>query len=220
MHDTVIYLGPTLSQPEASSILDATYLPPVCRGDLARLPEETRIVGIIDGEFYQKLAVSPKEIVPLLERGIQVFGASSMGALRAAEIHRYGMIGVGEIFRMFRDGILDGDDEVALVYDRNSYRHFSEPLVNLRRALELALAEHVIDQEHMESLILQMKRLYFPDRSYRALQALCPRLGDFLRSISLPDVKRDDARELLLAIKTVRGQECIAADANVADRRF
>ena len=220
MHDTVIYLGPTLSQPEASSILDATYLPPVCRGDLARLPEETRIVGIIDGEFYQKLAVSPKEIVPLLERGIQVFGASSMGALRAAEIHRYGMIGVGEIFRMFRDGVLDGDDEVALVYDRNSYRHFSEPLVNLRRALELALAEHVIDQDQMESLVLQMKRFYFPDRSYRALQSLGPQLGDFFRRIALPDVKRDDARELLLAIKTVRGQECIAADANVADRRF
>ena len=220
MHDTVIYLGPTLSQPEASSILDATYLPPVCRGDLARLPEETRIVGIIDGEFYQKLAVSPKEIMPLLERGVQVFGASSMGALRAAEIHRYGMIGVGEIFRMFRDGVLDGDDEVALVYDRNSYRHFSEPLVNLRRVLELALAEHVIDQDQMESLVLQMKRLYFPDRSYRALQALGPQLGDFFRRIALPDVKRDDARELLLAIKTVRGQECIAADANVADRRF
>lgn len=220
MHDTVIYLGPTLSQPEASSILDATYLPPVCRGDLARLPEETRIVGIIDGEFYQKLAVSPKEIMPLLERGVQVFGASSMGALRAAEIHRYGMIGVGEIFRMFRDGVLDGDDEVALVYDRNSYRHFSEPLVNLRRALELALAEHVIDQDQMESLVLQMKRLYFPDRSYRALQALGPQLSDFFRRIALPDVKRDDARELLLAIKTVRGQECIAADANVADRRF
>jgi hypothetical protein len=214
MHDTLIYLGPTLSQPEASSILDAIYLPPVCRGDLGKLPEDTRIVGIIDGEFYQKLAVSPKEIVPLLERGVQVFGASSMGALRAAEIHRYGMIGVGEVFRMFRDGVLDGDDEVALVYDRNSYQHFSEPLVNLRRALELALAEHVIDREQMESLVQQMKRLYFPDRSYRALQALCPRLDDFFRRIALPDVKRDDARELLLAIRTMRGRECIAADAN------
>ena len=213
MRDTVIYLGPTLSRPEALSILDATYLPPVCRGDLTELPEETKIVGIIDGEFYQRLSVSPKEIVPLLERGIQVFGASSMGALRAAEIHRYGMIGVGEVFRMFRDGILDGDDEVALVYDRNSYRHFSVPLVNLRRALELAVAERVIDLEERESLLQQMKRLYFPDRSYRALQALCPRLGDFFRSIALPDLKRDDARELLVAIKEARGRECIAADA-------
>jgi hypothetical protein len=215
MHDTVIYLGPTLAQSEASSILEATYLPPVCRGDLTKLPEETRIVGIIDGEFYQKLAVSPKEILPLLERGVQVFGASSMGALRAAEIHRYGMIGVGEVFRMFRDGILDGDDEVALVYDRNSYRHFSVPLVNLRRALELALEEHVIDQEQMESLVRQMKRLYFPDRSYRTLQALCPQLADFFRRIALPDVKRDDARQLLVAIETARGRECIAADASV-----
>lgn len=201
MHDIAIYLGPSLDRAAALSILAANYLPPICRGDLAKLPEETRVVGIIDGEFFQNLAVSPKEVVAALDHGITVFGAASMGALRAAETHRFGTVGVGEVFRMFRDGVLDGDDEVALAYDRESYAHFSEPLVNIRRALEMAAAEKIIDEQERHQLVLQMKSYYFPDRSYRALQRLCPRLRDFFRQRTLPDVKRDDARELLHAIK-------------------
>ena len=204
MHDVAIYLGPSLDRAEAESILDANYLPPICRGDLAKLPEATRIVGIVDGEFFQNLAVSPKEVVALLDRGIQVFGAASMGALRAAETYHFGTVGVGEVFQMYRDGVLDGDDEVALAYDRESYAHFSEPLVNIRRALELALAARVIDETEMRGLIQQMKAYYFPDRSYRALQKLCPHLGEFFRNCPPPDVKREDARKLLLAIRNQR----------------
>jgi hypothetical protein len=201
MHETVVYLGPSLSRLEAETILEAHYLPPICRGDLAMLPKETRVVGIVDGEFYQSLAVSPKEIVPLLDRGIKVYGASSMGALRAAETCSLGMVGVGEIFAMFRDGVLDGDDEVALVYEALTYRKLSEPLVNLRRALKMAFAEKVIDEAQMNQLISQMKLCYFPDRSYKGLQRLCPALEDFFQRTILPDVKRDDARALLHAIK-------------------
>jgi hypothetical protein len=204
MRDTVIYLGPSLSRAEASSILQADYLPPICRGDLAKLPEEVRTVGIIDGEFFQSLAVSSKEIVALLERGIRVFGAASIGALRAAETHIFGTIGVGEIFCMFRDGILDGDDEVALVYDSQSYRHLSEPLVNIRRALKIALGEKVIDEVEMAGLIAQVKSRYFPGRSHKYVQSLCPRLVSFFEGKVMPDVKYDDARLLLLAIRDMQ----------------
>src|SRR5580698_7573419 len=157
MRDTVVYLGPTLSRSEAWSILEANYLPPICRGDLAKLPEGTKIVGIIDGEFYQSLAVSSKEILEVLDRGIKVFGAASMGALRAAETYTFGTIGVGEIFGMFRDGVLDADDEVAVVYDPLSYRQLSEPLVNIRYALKMALAARVIDEGEMDRLVGLMK---------------------------------------------------------------
>lgn len=201
MHEVAIYLGPSLDRAEALSILEADYLPPICRGDLARLPEQTRIVGIIDGEFFQSLAVSPKEVVAALDRGITVFGAASMGALRAAETYRFGTVGIGETFRMFRDGVLDGDDEVALAYDRESYAHYSEPLVNIRRALEIAAVAKVINEEERDQLVQQMKSLYFTDRSYRALTRLCPPLGDFFQRCPPPDVKREDARQLLLAIR-------------------
>jgi hypothetical protein len=204
MHDTVVYLGPSLERCEAESILAALYLPPICRGDLALLSPEVRVVCIVDGEFYQRLAVSSKEIVALLDRGIKVYGASSMGALRAAETHSLGMVGIGEIFAMFKDGVLDGDDEVALVYDPQSYRNLSVPLVNLRRALEMAVAEKVIDEPAKDYLIAEMKACYFPFRTFNALQLLCPALTAFFQNTVLPDVKRNDARELLLTVDKLR----------------
>jgi TfuA protein len=204
MSDTVIYLGPTLSQTTAASILEAEYLPPICRGDLARLSDEVRFVGIVDGEFYQRLAVSPKELLPLLRRGVRVFGASSMGALRAAETYKFGTIGIGKIFAMFRDGVLDGDDEVALLYDPETYQKLSEPLVNLRSALDMATESKIIDEVERVRLVLQMKSCYFPDRSHKALQRLCPALATYFRDAILPDVKRDDALQLLVAIKHAR----------------
>jgi len=91
MHDTVVFLGPSMPVEEARRLLDAEFVPPICRGDLALLPSNVRIIGIIDGEFFQKLAVSPKEIIEALGRGVRVFGSSSMGALRAAETHTFGM---------------------------------------------------------------------------------------------------------------------------------
>jgi TfuA protein len=204
MSDTVVYLGPTLSREVAKSILTAEYLPPICRGDLARLREKVRFVGIVDGEFYQSLAVSSKELLPLLRRGVKVFGASSMGALRAAETYSLGTIGIGKVFAMFRDGILDGDDEVALVYERKTYRKLSEPLVNLRGALAMAAEAKIIDEQERDRLVSQIKSYYFPERSHKALQRLCPALASYFRDVVLPDVKRDDALQLLIAMRSAR----------------
>ena len=201
MRDTVVFLGPTLAREDAESILDADYLPPICRGDLELLPEHVRYVGIVDGEFYQSLSVSPKEVLKLLRRGVTVFGASSMGALRAAETCKLGMIGVGQIFTMYRDGILDADDEVALIYERDTFRKLSEPLVNLRAALDMAAAAGVIDEREKNGLLLKMKSLYFPERSHQALQAMSPSLRDYFKTVPWPDIKRDDALQLLHTIR-------------------
>ena len=127
-----------------------------------------------------------------------------MGALRAAETYTLGTIGIGKIFAMFRDGILDGDDEVALVYEPETYRKLSEPLVNLRCAMDMAVGAKIIDEEERDRLVLQMKSYYFPDRSHKALQRLCPALASYFRDSVLPDVKRDDALELLNAMKSAR----------------
>lgn len=233
MRDTVVFLGPSLAQHDAERVLDADYLPPICRGDLERLPEHVRFVGIVDGEFYQSLSVSPKEVVKLLRRGVTIFGASSMGALRAAETWKLGTIGVGQIFEMFRDGILDADDEVALIYERDTYRNLSTPLVNLRAALDMAAAAGVIDQQESNRLLLKIKSLYFPDRSHQALQAMSPALRAFFKTAPIPDVKRDDALQLLRAIQERRALHVGAPDEHrpepcqpteaaeiVADRRI
>jgi hypothetical protein len=207
MRDTVVFLGPSLAREDAERILDADYLPPICRGDLERLPEHVRFVGIIDGEFFQSLSVSPKEVLQLLRRGVTVFGASSMGALRAAETWKFGTIGVGQIFTMFRDGILEADDEVALIYERDTYRKLSEPLVNLRAALDMAAAAGVIDDQEKTDLLLRMKSLYFPERSHQALQAISPSVRAYFTTNPWPDIKRDDAIELLCAIREFKTKQ-------------
>ena len=218
MSDTVVFLGPSLPRSEAASLLDADYLPPIRRGDLGALSEDVRFVGIVDGEFYQSLAVSTKEILVLLRRGVSVFGASSMGALRAAETYHFGMVGVGKIFAMYRDGVLDADDEVALTYDPVTYKTLSDPLVNLRYALELAVEAGVIGEEDRVALIERLRAVYFPHRSYRALQAMCPALVPFFRDRTLPDLKRENARQLLSAMAAAKTQLSKEGSSDDGDR--
>jgi hypothetical protein len=213
MSDTVVYLGPTLAHSTAQSCLDATYLPPIKRGDLATLPDDIQIVAIIDGVFHQSLAVSPKEVIALLDRGVRLYGASSIGALRAAETHMYGMIGVGEIFEMYRNGQIDADDEVALAYCPSTHRPTSEPLVNIRFALRTAVARGIIFQKEADEIIRTLKVLYFPLLSYQLVSRLCPALDGFLRSTRW-DQKRDDALLLLQTMAGVQGASASQSQYN------
>jgi hypothetical protein len=163
----------------------------------------------VDGEFYQSLAVSPKEILPLLDAGVTVLGAASMGALRAAETWRYGMIGVGRIFRLYRAGAIDGDDEVAIAYSPETYRTSSEPLVNFRLALADARRQGVIAAALSSTLIRRLKRFYFPERTvaqfWKEAECVLPpeglqRLRQFFL-IEAPDAKAADATALLREIE-------------------
>jgi len=207
MHDTVVFLGPSLPVDDARRLLDAEFLPPIRRGDIARLPASTRFIGIIDGEFFQNLAVSPKEIIWALDRGVKVFGSSSMGALRAAETHTFGMVGIGRVFEQFRDGILDADDEVAVAYEPGTYRALSDAMVNLREALTLARNAGVITESQQHELTDVMRARYFPHRSWQALEQICPPLRKFAERQLLPDLKREDACALLTALGCARKNE-------------
>ena len=93
-------------------------LPPVAVGDVLALARRRGVarIAIIDGYFERMAAVWHKEILLALERGIAVWGAASMGALRAAELAPFGMIGVGAIYRAFARGALVADDEVAVAH--------------------------------------------------------------------------------------------------------
>jgi TfuA protein len=206
MHSVAVYLGPSLPLGVARSALDAEYLPPIRRGDLARLPAQVECVGIVDGEFYQNLAVSPKEILPLLERGIRVYGASSMGALRAAELYPYGMTGVGRIFTWYRDGVLTADDEVALAYDPETYRPLSDPLVNIRVALQEAVCQQIITAPRAAAITEELRKTWFPGRSYKRVAQLCPPMRAFLEN-NPPDQKADDA---LLLLRTIAADRAAA----------
>ena len=136
-----VFTGPTLSPDDAHGELDAVYLPPAAQGDVYRAARQRpSAIGIIDGAFERVPAVWHKEILWALVQGIPVFGAASMGALRAAELAPFGMRGVGRIFAAFRDGELEDDDEVAVVHGPadTGYAALSDAMVNIRATLARA----------------------------------------------------------------------------------
>ena len=143
----LVFLGPTLPRAVAQSICGGEYAGPIARGDLPRLAGHIpRAIVIIDGQFEHVRAVSPKEILSALDVGHAVYGAASMGALRAAECERFGMRGRGRVFDLYRDGILVRDDEVAVVYDPATGQPLSESLVAIRLGLADAVRDGVIDE--------------------------------------------------------------------------
>jgi TfuA protein len=206
----VVFLGPSLAREQAAQLLPgAIFCPPIRRGDLRSLLDEPPpAVGIVDGEFFQSLAVSPKEILPLLERGVPVYGAASMGALRAVELESYGMRGVGRIFELFRSGRLTADDEVALMFCPATLRPLSEPLVNIRLALSAAHRAGLISLAELIGVTRRMKALYFPERTRQRLFAELEESTGAERATRVrqwwlaaaPDTKAEDARLLLLGM--------------------
>jgi hypothetical protein len=225
---TIVFLGPSLPRDAAAQILTADYRPPARKGDIyAVLTSAVRRIILVDGIFHSGPSVWQREILAALDEGIEVFGASSMGALRAAELHPFGMVGCGTVFEWFRSGWLDGDDEVALRHGPEDlgYRALSEPLVNIRATLRRAVHCGEISQAEHDDLVLAMKRTHYAERSYRAV-AHCPvvqawpeerraRIAAFLASRAV-DVKADDARGVLAFCARTPAR---AGDGDVGDRR-
>lgn len=212
-HDPTLYdavfLGPSLDVERARAILPANYYPPVRMGDIYRLlATGVRRIAIIDGVFHATTPVWPREILAALQAGIEVIGASSMGALRALELEPYGMTGCGQVYRWYRDGVIEGDDEVALLHATAElgYLPLNQPLVDLRHDLALAVADGVISGHSAAALLAQQKSLCFTDRGSESLQAsdvfrALParerrQLADFLRT-ARPSLKELDALEAL-----------------------
>jgi hypothetical protein len=212
----VVFLGPTLPRADALAMLpSARVLPPARQGDVFRAVRELRpsSIGLVDGAFLDVPAVWHREILWALEQGVRVFGAASMGALRAAELHGFGMQGVGAVFAAYRDGVLpswDGafedDDEVAVVHApaELGFAPLSDAMVDLRATLARAEASGVIGRAARDALAAAMKGLHFPQRSLDSLAeaavvsgeaALAPWLREHHRSL-----KADDARSLLAAL--------------------
>ncbi len=210
MQSAVVFLGPSLDRRAALAVLPADYRPPAARGDITRaVSDGAEVIGLIDGVFFQESSVGHREILAALSAGVRVVGASSMGALRAAELHTLGMEGVGEVFRMYRDGVLVSDDEVALAFDPESFIALSEPLVNIRATLRRAEDEGVIDSRTGEILFITASSLYYPDRTYPRVVREVEREADpvllarFARWVETGavDLKRKDA---VLALERIR----------------
>ena len=209
----LVFLGPSLGLEEARSLCPAAELrPPIRFGDLYALTcESPGQVLIIDGVFHDTTPVWQREILHVLQAGWQVLGASSMGALRALELEAYGMVGLGTVFEWYRNGRIEGDDEVALMHGvaEMGYQPLSLPLVDVRHVLAGLEAQGVLAPSQVSGILYSFKCMGHEARTQSALLALVQEQGGDVKAVRdrLSDpaqsLKAEDAR---LALRVLAGQ--------------
>lgn len=180
----IIFLGPSLSIEKAREIFPfAEYRTPARKGDILRIAtrNESNFVGLIDGVFLQDYPPTPIEVYTALSRGVKIVGAASIGAVRAVELEKFGMIGVGKTFKLFRSGRLEDDDEIAVTFT-DDYKLQSEALIDIRYTLYHAYKDGIISKAGRKKLINIAKRIYFP---YRTYDEILNRANDIINSGTL-----------------------------------
>lgn len=208
----IIFAGPSLPPRARPGIAGLEWRPPLRRGDLylAAL-QRPALIGVIDGYFQTVPTVWHKEILWAMAQGIHVYGAASIGALRAAELADFGMKGIGHIHRQFRTGELTDDDEVAVLHGpaEVGYVQVTEAMVNVRSTVERALQLGVVEPDLAAALVRIAKSLFYKDRTYEAILQLATKSGLAPAALArlaawLPrgqiDQKRIDAEEMLHAM--------------------
>lgn len=204
----VVFTGPSIHQKDALKILKADYRPPVGRDDVNKaLQDKPDVIAIIDGVFHQKPAVSHKEILRALKEGVTVVGGASMGALRASELDDFGMIGVGRVYSYYKNGLIESDDDVAVVFNPETLEQLSEAFVNMRYNFRLAVNEDLIDEGDFKTLVQTAKSIYYPKRTYKKVlndanidEDKKEELELFLDERGI-DLKMEDAVEVLKYVK-------------------
>lgn len=193
-----VFLGPSLSLDEARAILPATYLPPVKRGDVLEAVRchAPDTIAIVDGYFEAVPSVWHKELLWALDQGVALYGAASMGALRAAELSQFGMVGIGRIFEAYAsgqfapfEGPFEDDDEVAVVHGPAEIGYAaSDAMVDIRATLAAAMDAGIINEAAVQTVAATAKAIFYKRRTWKAV----------LDSADLPDPTRSTLRDWLV----------------------
>lgn len=217
MSRVIAFLGPSLSHARAAELLgaDGAIWGPARQGDVWRaLGEGPTALALIDGVFEAQPSVWHREILGALESGVAVYGAASMGALRAAELHEVGMVGVGEVYRRYRSGRYSDDAAVALLHGdaEAGYRGLTVPLVSVEVWAEEAQAARVLTRPQAAAVAASAAALFYQERTWPAVleaAALPPaRRAAFEAWLAQHpgDVKGKDAEACLLQVVAELGQ--------------
>jgi hypothetical protein len=215
---------------------EATVLPPARQGDIYRAARDyrPRAIALIDGRFATVPAVWHREILwAMAEARVRIYGAASMGALRAAELDAYGMMGVGKVYESYRIGRyapftdpFEDDDEVAVRHGppETGCIPVSYAMVDVRETLAAAEVAGLIGPGVRDQLAMTLKRLHFPNRSLdRLAQAAAAlpasegaALAAWLHAGHAVSQKRCDAEALLRQLAA--GVDTMAPSAFVLER--
>lgn len=179
MPDVVLYAGPSafgLDPLAEGGAEQVDWRPPVRRGDVECLLTEERKPGVLvvcDGLFQVTPAVSHAELCRALDQGWQVWGVSSIGAIRAYELRGEGMRGFGEVYAMFERYDDYTDDELCMLhFPEPPYFPVSEALVNLRHAFDCQGERLGISSLASAAVIAALREMWFGDRTEERIRAL------------------------------------------------
>jgi hypothetical protein len=174
----LVYLGPSLPLAKAREILpDAIYRAPCKQGDIVSdvVNLQPDRLMLIDGCFNDNLPPWHKEgLYALQYPGVKaVYGAASMGALRASELDWLGMVGIGQIYEWYRDGVTEDDSEVAVQYATREgsegllYYVNTVALVDIRAGVEHYEREFPLQPiaEEARRFLDQMREVYYMERT-------------------------------------------------------
>jgi hypothetical protein len=213
--DIVVFTGPTLDPRAVVEVLPCRVQPPAQLGSIFRAVRDApKVLAIIDGYYESVPSVWHREVLWALHHGVWVYGASSMGALRAAELDAYGMRGVGAIYEAYRTGVLTDDDDVAVAHGPAASRHqtVSEAMVNVYATLDAAVRAGVLERKVADEVGMVAKRRFYAERDWPMVlhdaraagvgEGALDAIGAFVRDGGAVDQKRLDAIELLQTIAT------------------
>ncbi|MFI5690841.1 TfuA-like protein [Kribbella sp. NPDC051586] len=208
-----VFAGPTISAADVTAAAVVEHRPPAAAGDVVRAVDEGfGALLIIDGYFHSVPSVQHKELLYALGEGVAVFGSSSMGALRAAELLGTPMVGIGAIYQGYRDGVFTDDDEVAVAHaaEEHGFRSISVPMVTIRHGLRDAVRNGVLESGLADRLVALSKARFYADRHWAHVYRDVERCGlpsseaqalrTYVESTG-PDPKRADAVEALGVVR-------------------
>lgn len=211
MHEVTLFAGPSSFglAPAALGVPQVDWQPPVRRGDIHRLLARRSAPGVMvicDGVFQCEPAVSHAEILCALDAGWQVWGVASLGAIRAFELREHGMRGFGWVHALFErvEGL--ADDELCLLHaPQEPWFPLTEPLVNLRYALERQGRALGIAPEAAARLVAAVRERWFGERDEATLRSLMrevagldePRIAALWRWLTTHRVKTLDLAALM-----------------------
>lgn len=167
------FVGPSVPVRRLRGIRGVEFRPCARRGDVeAAVDDGFRTIILIDGMMVYSYPPSPKEIAAALDSGVQVYGAASLGALRAVELRRQGMVGCGWVYRQFLIGAVDRDDELLASFDETSGEPYTVPLIDVRYACEVACRAGRIEPVQSQGLLERLRTVYFENRTPACIERL------------------------------------------------
>ena len=175
--DVVLFAGPSTHGLDRADLLQGgvRLRPPVRRGDVDRLVEagsDPGVLVICDGVFQSVPAVSHAELCSAIDAGWQVWGVSSIGAIRAFELRDEGMRGFGYVYEQFSRHDDFTDDEMCLLhFPEDPWFPLTEPLVNLRHALDIRGVALGISPDTAARALATLSGAWFGDRTPERMTA-------------------------------------------------